>query len=254
MSTNGPVSNPPGDDPEIVPKARRSIHDVVLAWFADQPRGKVLDVPAGYGHLSQKLVGMGFDVVGGEIEPAIFKARSVPCIFADLNNRIEAPDASFDYVCCIDGVEHMLNPYRAVEELSRVLRPGGIGVFSIPNYSNIERRLKFFLAGYLTKPKTLDDFRASGGNFYNFHNSPLTITLLDLVFTVNGLEVREIRRDKIKKGQWLLAPLVYLLKLAALCSSPQSRRKNGAALTLRNDVVLGGNTLIFITQKNTTTP
>ena len=112
----------------------------------------------------------------------------------------------------------------------------------------VQSRLRFFLRGYLTRPKTIEEYRRSG-NFYNYHNSPLTITLLDLIFAVNDLEVRQILRDEVKTGQLLLAPLVYLLKLVALCSPEKARRKHGYALTLRNDVVLGGNTLIFITRK-----
>jgi 2-polyprenyl-3-methyl-5-hydroxy-6-metoxy-1,4-benzoquinol methylase len=128
-----------GYDAELVqPKARGSVHAAVLEWFADKPRGRVLDAPAGYGHLSLKLHRMGFAVTCGEIEPEIFKAPGLACVSTDLNQRIDAPDGQFDYTCCIDGLEHMTDPYRAVAEFARVLKPGGYAVFSIPNYSNIE--------------------------------------------------------------------------------------------------------------------
>ena len=41
-------------------------------------------------------------------------------------------DASFDTVLCIQVLEHVLEPLRMVEEIGRVLRPGGTAVFLIP--------------------------------------------------------------------------------------------------------------------------
>jgi SAM-dependent methyltransferase len=233
----------------VVPKARESIHRVVLDYFSKQPPGKLLDAPAGYGHLSKHLSNMGYTTICGEIEPEIFRAEGIECIYTDLNQNIDAPDSSFDYTCCVDGLEHMTNPYRAVEEFARVLKTGGTGVFSVPNYSNIEKRFKYFLKGYLTKPKTVEDYRQAGSNLFNFHNSPLTITVLNLMFEINGLRVEAILRDKKKTKQYLFFPVVLLLKAGAWLSSRRSKEKHGYNLTLKNEVILGGNTLIFITRK-----
>lgn len=236
-------------DNPIRPKARSAIHNVILDWFSDRARGSVLDAPAGYGHLTMQLSRMGFNVTAGEIEPSIFKFDDVPCIFTDLNRSIEAPDESYDYVCCVDGLEHMTDPYTAVRECSRVLKPGWYGIFSIPNYSNIEKRITFLLKGYLTKPKTEADYTASGSNLFNFHNTPLTITLLDLMFSINQLDIIEILKDKTKKKQTLLLPVVLVMKLLSLFSTKEKRLKKRYDLTLRHDVIFGGNTAIFITKK-----
>lgn len=234
---------------EIIPKARVSIHKVVLKWFSAQRRGIVLDAPAGYGHLSMNLKKMGFHVTSGEIEPEIFKAEGLECIYTDLNRRIESPDNYFDFVCCIDGLEHMTDPYQAVKEFARVLKPGGYGVFSIPNYSNIEKRFKYLLNGYLTKPKSVDHYKKANSNLFNFHNSPLTITLIDFIFGINGFKIERILRDKVKKKQYLLLPVVLLMKILALMSSEKTKSRHRIDLTLKNEVILGGNTLIFIVKK-----
>jgi len=233
----------------IKPKARSSIHKAVLDWFETQRRGLVLDVPAGYGHLSLKLKQKDFDVVAGEIEPEIFAVPDMECIYVDLNRQINAPDNTYDYVCCVDGLEHMTDPYHAVREITRVLKPGGYGVFSIPNYTNIERRLKFLFSGYFTKPVSYSRFHAAGHNLFNFHNSPLTITILEFMFKINNLDIVEIRENAMKVKQYLLLPFVMLLWLADLFRTAESKKKHRTDLTLKRRVILGGGNLIIITRK-----
>lgn len=237
------------DSRDIIPKARSSIHKTILSWFSVQKRGTVFDAPAGYGHLAMHLRDMGYDVTCGEVDTDIFKVKDLSCIYIDLNERINSSDDAFDYTCCVDGLEHMTNPYKAVQEFARVLKPGGYGVFSIPNYSNIESRSKFFLNGYLTLPNSFDQYRETGCNLYNFHNSPLTITLLDLMFKINGLQVKGILRDNVKWKQYFWFPFILMLKLHAHLRSDRIKKKHRYDLTLRNEVILGSSTLIFITQK-----
>jgi SAM-dependent methyltransferase len=236
----------------VQPKARHSVHKAILDWFAGQPRGRVLDAPAGYGHLSRKLADLGFAVTCGEIAPEIFQAPGLECVRTDLNRDIDAPDAAFDYVCCVDGLEHMTDPYRAVAEFARVLRPGGLAVFSLPNYANLEKRLKFVWYGYLTKPVDPAAFAASGRQFFDLHNSPLTITLLEFMLTANGLELLELRRNAVKRGQLLLLPLAWLMWAAdRLLSTVPRRQRHRTDLTLHPAVLLGGNNLIVIARKRT---
>lgn len=234
----------------VRPKARSSIHKVILDWFETQRRGLVLDAPAGYGHLSMRLREKGYEVTCAEIEPEIFAVPDLKCIYTDLNRCIDAPDNTFDYICCIDGLEHMTNPYQAVKELTRVLKPGGHAVFSIPNYTNLERRLKFLFRGYFTKPVSHERFEREGANLYNFHNSIVTITILEFMFKINNLDIVEIRENAPKVKQYLLLPFVMLLWLAELFQTAESKKKHRTDLTLKKSVILGGNNLIIITRKS----
>ena len=43
------------------------------------------------------------------------------------------PDASFDLVLCTQVLEHCENPWQAVGEIRRILRPGGHVIFSVPH-------------------------------------------------------------------------------------------------------------------------
>ncbi len=239
----------PSENPAAKPKARRSIHKTILDWFAEQPRGKVLDAPAGYGHLCLRLHELGFDVDGGEINPDIFSVENVECVYTDLNRKIDADDNTYDYVCCVDGLEHMTDPFQAAKEFSRVLKPGGTGVFSIPNYSSMERRVKYLLQGFVSKPSMYDSYLAQNGNLFDFHNSHLTIVQLEFIFRISDLEIVEIKRNDKKKKQRFYYPLIWLLKTINFFTSDESKKRYRRDLTLKDEVLLGGNNLIFITRK-----
>jgi len=234
---------------EIKPKARPSIHTAILSWFSDRPRGTVLDAPAGFGHLGMKLREMGFDVVCGEIDPEIFAAPGLEAVYTDLNRHIEAGDGVFDYVACVDGLEHMTDPYTAVSEFARVLKVGGMGVFSIPNYTNIERRVRFLLRGVFTKPVSDEAYESCGRNLFNFHNSPITITILEFMLRINGLKIVEIRQNAPKLKQMFWWPVVACMRLVDRLRSEARRRQLRTDLTLNPKVILGGNNLIVIVRK-----
>lgn len=48
------------------------------------------------------------------------------------------PDNSFDIFITQDVMEHVLNPDKAFKEISRVLKPNGAHVFTLPWYTNLE--------------------------------------------------------------------------------------------------------------------
>jgi len=54
-------------------------------------------------------------------------------IIRDVSLGLPFPDASFDFVFCIEVMEHVPNPFAALTEIRRVLRPDGVLVLSVPN-------------------------------------------------------------------------------------------------------------------------
>ncbi len=48
------------------------------------------------------------------------------------NNQDLINDNSFDFVLCTEVLEHTLNPFKAIDELYRVLKPGGLLFLSVP--------------------------------------------------------------------------------------------------------------------------
>ena len=49
---------------------------------------------------------------------------------------------SFDVILCNHVLEHILDDTKAMQELYRVMQPGGMGVFQIPQDLNVRKLLK----------------------------------------------------------------------------------------------------------------
>jgi demethylmenaquinone methyltransferase/2-methoxy-6-polyprenyl-1,4-benzoquinol methylase len=123
-----------------------------------------LDVGCGVGLYAlwlARAVGPGGRVLG--IEPTterIEAARSLvshelaaPCLeFREADaTKIDAPDATFDWIWCGDVLHHVQDTGRALAEFARVLRPGGrlivkesqlLAALFLPGHPELERRLR----------------------------------------------------------------------------------------------------------------
>ncbi|WP_456998717.1 class I SAM-dependent methyltransferase [Lysobacter sp. HA18] len=99
--------------------------------LAALPPGKVLDVGCAGRWAAHKLppscmyVGLDYPASGG------IDYGSTPDVFGDVM-RLPFADGSFDTVLLLEVLEHVSKPDVALEDIRRVLRPGGRLVFSMP--------------------------------------------------------------------------------------------------------------------------
>jgi SAM-dependent methyltransferase len=98
--------------------------------LARVPAGaRVLDIGAREGGL-RKYLPDGVKYQGIDITPE-FASESV--MTRDISEGIPFPDQSYDFVFCIEVLEHVPNPFAAFGEINRVLRDGGVLIVSVPN-------------------------------------------------------------------------------------------------------------------------
>src|SRR5256884_9814721 len=129
------------------PLAHQVIHDTALNILKLLPCGTVLDVPAGEGALAARLIDAGFDVRCCDLYPEIFRLDGIDIHRGNLDAELPFSDRSFDYITCLEGLEHIENPQQAMREFARVLKPGGHLIVSVPNILNVEERLKWLVPG-----------------------------------------------------------------------------------------------------------
>jgi ubiquinone/menaquinone biosynthesis C-methylase UbiE len=230
--------------------ARTETHDWLIDAFSKERKGSVLDVPAGTGALALRLRDMGLSVFCCDINPSIFVPQDIEINKGDLNQSLPYPSESFDFITCIEGLEHLENPFNAIREFNRILKIGGKLFLSLPNYLNIERRMRFLMTGLFSKvpsPKKMGKDRFD--NLWMLHLTPLTYPILRLVLEHWGFKILTIAKDKEKKRMKWLLPIVWGIRL--YCSFWPERKREEYHLdeTLSPLLIMGGNTLILVAEK-----
>lgn len=111
-------------------------YDVAMEYI--KPGDKVLDCSSGCGEGSAILAKSGGIIVGGDIdseqvaiaEKQFGQLNNVEFDIVDITNQ-PFNDKSFDVVACLETIEHV-DDMACVEEIYRVLKPGGLAIISTP--------------------------------------------------------------------------------------------------------------------------
>jgi SAM-dependent methyltransferase len=95
---------------------------------------------------------VGIDIVWNEA-----RRRESSSFFALVQGDIDGGklpfvDDSFDYVILNNVIEHLHNPVKLLQEIRRVLVPGGLLAVLTPNQANLKNRLKLLLGGSIYFP------------------------------------------------------------------------------------------------------
>jgi SAM-dependent methyltransferase len=125
--------------------------------------GKLLDLACWDGKATKyygERLGMdalfGADYQNDRLEEA--RARGVDVRQCDFENEgLPFPDATFDVVVANQIFEHLKQIYRPLSEIHRVLKPGGILLFSVPNLGGLYYRLQLLFG---RQPATIKVFEA----------------------------------------------------------------------------------------------
>lgn len=189
------------------------LHEIVIREITKGPKGRLLDLPSGPGYLVQDLQKLGFSGVAAEIDPSLHCLDDVEYCQVDMTKRFPFPDAHFDYVTSIEGVEHIDNHVAFFKEVRRVLKPGGKLYLTTPNVLSLISRWNFFLSGFhdlAAKPIPLDT-----ENIYFEHINPISLNQIYFYCEKSGLRLEHLTTHRLRSGSRLFYLLFYpFIKLA----------------------------------------
>ena len=137
-----------------------------VAKVASYVRGKVLDIGAGeYDRYSRLFTYDSYTKTDVVARPGIDLVCSA--------EKIPVADASYDSIVCTQVFEHLSDPFAAAHEMSRVLKPGGYAVVTVPQMNELHeephdyfRYTKYGLQSLFTKAGfTVVEMHQRGGHY-----------------------------------------------------------------------------------------
>ena len=238
---------------EASPLTAPLVHDRAFRLMEEEPRGKVLDVPAGEGAFAERLEREKFEVLCGDIEMNRHLAGRRNLVLLDLDAGLPFKEASFDHVICLEGIEHLENPHRLIREMNRVLKPGGKCVLSTPNVLSMRSRISYLLYGYPNYFHLMVDADAVTGKENRIdHINPITFLELRYIAIQNGFEVERVDTNRLRGKR---SPFFSLLKKIISMRGKRSARdpdRSRVRKTLLSDPILYGENLILKMRKERT--
>ena len=126
----------------------------VISLIPDNPEQKILEVGAGTGNtlvyikenrLAKEVMGIELiKIPGSNQENILIDKIQIGNIESD---EIQAPEEYFDIVLCADVLEHLIDPWSAVDKISRYLKKDGLLIVSIPNLREWKNLYKVVFRG-----------------------------------------------------------------------------------------------------------
>lgn len=130
--------------------AADGVHETAFARLRSHASigSTVVDVGAGAGAFSARLVDAGYAVTALDVDTGKWALDSVPLRHLDVNLGIGASlGQTFDVACALEVIEHIENPWQFLRDLRSVVRPGGWLIVSTPNVTSFLSRAMFLVGG-----------------------------------------------------------------------------------------------------------
>ena len=199
------------------------IHDGVLKQFGRRYlKGRLVDIGCGTKPYASLLRPFVTEHVGVDHESSLHCTSAVD-VFGTAY-AIPASDASFDCAVCTAVLEHLEEPELALRECNRVLRPGGVAIYSVPfiwhlheeprdffRFSKYGLSYLFEKAGFeVLEIKALSGFWVTFGqlfiyNLYRLNRGPLKwFHIIDLVgLVLQGAAYLMDKLDRTEQWTWM---------------------------------------------------
>jgi len=200
----------------------------MLRFMEVEPGATVLDAGCGPGVHSVRVAQAGYRVCAIDMSQTMLAEAQSRVAAAGASalvefsrqdlTRLTFPDASFRYVFSWGVIIHIPEVEKALDELARVLEPGGKLALYVTNQSawdhKLERLLRFMLRKPLLGRQTV---RLGTGTRYDLHQQKLWVWQFDIGELVRQLKLRGLKLTHRIVGEFseiqrrVRGPLRYLL-------------------------------------------
>ncbi len=167
---------------------QRERHRIITAMA--RGAGRTLDVGCGSSVILQSLnYAVGIDILPNKLR--YMRQYGIPLVRGSIT-ALPIGDASFDCVVCSQVIEHLPADPTIFDELTRVLRPGGLLILGTPDYATIGWRTIEPLYGL-----------AAPGGYKDEHITHYTLASLTELAARYGLET--LRHDYVCRSELIMA-------------------------------------------------
>jgi SAM-dependent methyltransferase len=139
---------------EPTPCTASGLHEAVASELKSlaPPPAKILDIAAGKGAFTSRLLEMGYSAVANDINPSQWALPAVNLMTVDLNTSFSGHFASthFDIIVAIEVIEHLESPLSFLRECFKALPHRGRLLLTTPNVTSALSRAMFLRTGKLS--------------------------------------------------------------------------------------------------------
>jgi SAM-dependent methyltransferase len=133
----------------------------------------------------------------------IYKRLDIEVVIADLfenfgtanldRHRLPFDENQFDIVNCWETMEHFnFNPVGFVQEVRRILKPGGLAFITVPNIAKLDWRIRLLLGKPISPVVSsyFEFYRYHGGRFLGWHWREYLLSELIDLFSRGGFGIK----------------------------------------------------------------
>lgn len=200
--------------------------------------GRLLDFGSGAGHFGAAMKKFGWEVYNEDPYNKSYKNNSHISSEGE-KLSVNFPDNYFDAVTLWYVIEHLPNPRKIIEEMNRILKPGGILLLAQQNFSSIQAKLlksrwlildpprhifQFSPANLLSLTKQIG-FQKVCVKYASIELGPYTIlqSLLNLILGNNNYLFKFLKNPVLRKSKSKLLMInVYISILLSFILAPLS--------------------------------
>jgi cyclopropane fatty-acyl-phospholipid synthase-like methyltransferase len=127
------------------------LHEAVAQKIAYRisPDSCVLDIAAGSGAFTRRLMDMGISPVANDVDPSRWRVPQIDLMNVDLNGAFAEAFAGrgIDAIAAIEVIEHLENPREFLRQCRAIIPAGGFMFVTTPNVTSAASRAMFLRSG-----------------------------------------------------------------------------------------------------------